>query len=95
MQVLAIEREIGPVDWSQQGEVLRAEAARVWELKKAGVIRDVWFTARDRTAIVMLECASEAEAQAQLATLPLVAHGLIGFDVMALTPYDGLDRLLR
>jgi hypothetical protein len=47
-----------------------------------------------RHAVVMLECASEAEAASHLATLPLVQEGLITFDVMALCPYDGFDRLL-
>jgi hypothetical protein len=74
--------------------VLRDEAACVWALKKKEVIRDIWFTARNRLAVVMLECGTEEEAREHLAALPLVREGLIAFDVMALRSYDGFDRLI-
>jgi muconolactone delta-isomerase len=94
MQILAIEKEVAPLDSQRHREVLREEAACVWELKKKEVIRDIWFTTPGRHAVVMLECSSKEEAQRHLASLPLVREGLITFEVMALRSYDGFDRLV-
>ena len=94
MQILAIEREVAPIDSHRHRDLLREEAACVWELKKKELVRDIWFTVPGRLAVVMLECASKEEAQRHLAALPLVREGLIAFDVMALRSYDGFDRLV-
>lgn len=95
MRILAIEQESKPFDASSSRDLLRREAAQVWTLRKKGVIRDIWFTRRGRTAVIMLECRSENEARRQLASLPLVRERFITFDVMALREYDGFDRLIR
>jgi hypothetical protein len=42
-----------------------------------------------------LECGDGTEAEAHLATLPLVSRGLIRFDVFPLRAYNGLARLFR
>jgi hypothetical protein len=57
------------------------------------VIREVYFRADRHAAVLVLECASSEEAQAVLATLPLVAAGLITFEVIPLAPYPGFARL--
>jgi len=94
MQILAIEKGLAAIDPQQHCDLLREEAACVWKLKKQEVIRDIWFTSRDRNAVVLLECASEDEARRHLASLPLVREKLIAFDVQALRSYDGFDRLI-
>jgi hypothetical protein len=94
VQILAIERELAPLDPQRHRAVLREEAACVWALKKQEVIREIWFTARTRLAVVLLECGTEEEAREHLARLPLVREGLIAFEVMALRSYDGFDRLI-
>lgn len=94
MCILAIEKELKPVDTAVSAELLREEATRVWALQKQEVIRGIWFTRRDRSAVIMLECADENEAMRQLASLPLVREGFITFEVHALQPYDGFDRLM-
>jgi len=43
----------------------------------------------------MLEAADAAEAQAVLATLPLVRAGLIAFEVIPLRAYPGFARLFE
>lgn len=93
MQILAIERELSAISAAEHRAVLAEEAARVWELKKAGVVREIWFDSH-RCAVVLLECTSEQEARAYLASLPLVQAGLIAFEVRVLKPYDGFDRLI-
>ena len=37
MKILAIEKEIGGVDWSNRDEILKQEALQVYELQKQGV----------------------------------------------------------
>lgn len=93
MRILAIERELptAPADTLEQ--ILRVEAACVWDLQKRGIIRDIWFTAAGRNAVIMLECSSVTEARQHLAMLPLVHAGVIDFTVHELRSYDGLERL--
>jgi hypothetical protein len=94
MRILAIEKELKPLQAETAREILREEAACVWALKKKEVIRDIWFTVRDKCAVVVLECGSEDEAKRHLATLPLVRERFIAFEVHALRTYDGFDRLM-
>ena len=70
-----------------------AEAARLWELVQAGVVRETSFRSDRDEAVLVLECASLDEAHAQLATLPLVSEGLIRFELIGLRPYPGFARL--
>lgn len=93
MRVLAIERELPMPAHQNLRDLLREEAAIVWDLQQRGVIRDLWFTAADRRAVVMLECANAAEARQHLATLPLVRSSLIDFTLLELRSYDGFERL--
>lgn len=93
MRILALERDPPVPARPDISELLRDEAARVWTLSKLGIIRDIWFTADDRRAVLMLECHSLLEAREHLATLPLVRAGVIDFALRELRTYDGYDRL--
>ena len=93
MKILALER-----DWPGLTDIdfqphLKAEARRAWELHQAGVIRELYFDAREHTAVLVLECTTLEDAQAALDTLPLVERGLITFELIPLQPYDGFGRL--
>ncbi len=90
MKFLAIEKEISKSDFQPY---LKAEAARVWDLYRAGIVREMYFHRDDHLAVIVLECASDIEAQTVLNSLPLVQQGLITFDVLPLIPYDGFSRL--
>jgi muconolactone delta-isomerase len=93
MRILAIETD-NPEESSRNVKpLLEEEARRVWKLYRDGHIREIWFTASDRRAVLLLECASEDQAIELLATLPLVRERFIAFDVLALMPYDGFERL--
>ena len=95
MRILAIERELAEPIHSALHELLRTDAAAIWDMTKRGVIRDIWCTnTTDRRAILMLECANATEAKKHLATLPLVQSGLIDFTIHELQSYDGFERLL-
>ena len=94
LKILALEADApGADEGAYTAALLQAESRRAWELFQAGVIRELYFRANRHAAVLVLECASTEEAQAVLATLPLVAAGLIAFEVVPLAPYPGFARL--
>jgi muconolactone delta-isomerase len=94
MRILAIERPVdGVTDDDFTPELGAAEARRAWDLQQAGVIRELYFRADESAAVLVLECTDAAEAEGALATLPMVAAGLIRFEVVPLRAYPGFGRL--
>ncbi len=93
MKILALERDVPGVDDADFKPHSRAEAARVWELYQAGVVREIYFRADRPAAVLVLECADGDEAAEVLGTLPLVRAGLIAFDLVPLVAYPGFARL--
>ncbi len=95
MKILALEREL-PGATREQFELLGKDEARaVWDLQQRGIVREPYFRADQHTAVLVLECASTDEAAAALAKLPFVREGLIIFDLIPLTAYDGFARLFE
>jgi len=94
MKMLALEREIpGVADDQFTPELLKTEAGKAWQLHMANVIREMYFSADKHEAVLVMECDSVEDAHRSLSELPLVCAGLIAFDVVPLTPYDGFSRL--
>ena len=93
MRILALETAPAAPAAPCTPELLRAEAAAVWQLQQKDVVRALWFTRRGKRAVLLLECASEEEAHRHLASLPLVRASCIAFEVHALRAYDGFARL--
>ena len=93
MKILAIEQELPGTSDEEFRPHLHDEAVRAWELYQSGIIRDLYFWADKTCAVLMLECPDVEEARRVLNTLPLVAAGLITFDVIPLIPYPGFSRL--
>lgn len=76
-------------------EMRAAEARQAWNLHQAGVIRELYFRADEAMAVLVLECAGVAEADAALRSLPMVSAGLIEFEVLPLKAYPGFARLFE
>lgn len=94
MKIVAIERNIPGVEHEQfTSELLKEEAAKVWEYYKAGIFREMYFTQEMHKAVIILECSTESDAAAYLQELPLVKHKLIEFETYSLINYDGFQRL--
>jgi len=93
MKILALEHELPEIAPEQFQPHLKHEAARVWELTQAGILREAYFRQERTEAVLILECAGAAEAREVLDTLPLVQAGLITFEIIPLIPYSGLSRL--
>lgn len=95
MKILAIEKEITGVKEKDYKPHLKPEAMKAWELYQQGIIRELYFTEPDHSAVLVLECKDADEATKYLTTLPLVKQGLIKFDVLPLIPYPGFARLFK
>ncbi len=93
MKILALSHERSDAALQDFLPHLKAEARVVWELTQANILREIYFRQESHSAVLILECASAAEAKAALDTLPLVQASLISFEIMPLVPYDGLARL--
>ncbi len=93
MKILAIEREVPGVEEGEFVPFLKQEAARVWELYQAGVIRELYFRQDQTSAVLILECEDLKDADSALNSLPLVREGLIAFDIIPLRAYPGFSRL--
>jgi muconolactone delta-isomerase len=96
MRILAIETTVENVSSSQfTREIAAAEARRAWDLNQDGTIRELYFRADSAAAVLVLECVDVAEAETALASLPMVAAGLISFEVVPLRAYPGFARLFE
>jgi muconolactone delta-isomerase len=94
MRILAIETTVENVSSTRfTREIAAAEARRAWDLHQAGTIRELYFRADSPAAVLVLECVDVAEAQTALTSLPMVAAGLISFEVVPLRAYPGFARL--
>jgi hypothetical protein len=95
MKILAIEEPNPTAADDDFAPHLAAEAKRAWELHQSGVIRELYFRADREEAVLVLECENVEEAHKALSTLPLVAEGLIRFDLIPLRAYPGFARLFH
>jgi hypothetical protein len=93
MRIIALEVEIDDGRIVPNAGLATAEAARLWELVQAGVVRETYFRLDRRAAVLVLECADLDEARLHLGTLPFVREGLITFELIGLRPYPGFARL--
>ena len=90
MQFLSVSRRrtdaFPPEAWTP--ELVAAEGQRVRELYAAGLVRTIWRRKDMPGAAMILEAASEDEARAALASLPLAQRGMLEIVVFTeLEPY--------
>ncbi len=93
MKILALEHELTGATPEEFQQLARAEAARAWELYQQGILRELYFRADRREAVLVLESQDVESARQVLKTLPLVQHGLIAFELIPLVAYPGFERL--
>jgi hypothetical protein len=95
MKVLALGRDLVAQDDPRFAELRPAEARTVWELYQRDVLREVYYRADRANGVLVFEVQDVAAARAAVDSLPLVAAGLIDFDLVPLKPYPGFARLFR
>lgn len=95
MKVLALGHDVVAQDDPRFAELRPVEARRVWELYQADILREVYFRADRPNGVLVFEVPDVAVARAAVDSLPLVAAGLIDFELVPLRPYPGFARLFR
>lgn len=93
MKILALEHELPTASAERFQQYAKDEARKVWELYKAGVIREANFRLDRSEAVLVLECQTVEEAREALSTLPFVQGRLITFELIPLKAYSGFERL--
>jgi uncharacterized protein YciI len=69
--------------------VLEAEAEQARVLYTAGTFRQIYGRKDKSGAIIVIEAGSAEEAHAAVATLPLVAKGMLDVELIEVGPYRG------
>ena len=95
MKVLALWRDLVAQDDPRFAELSPAEARTVWELCQRDVLREVYYRADRANGVLVFDVPDVTAARAAVDSLPLVAAGLIDFDLVPLNPYPGFARLFR
>lgn len=95
MKILALEHELPGGTTEKFQQHARNEALRAWELHQQGIIRELYFRADRSEAVLVLECEDVKTARRVLATMPLVEHGIIEFELIPLVAYPGFARLFQ
>jgi hypothetical protein len=93
MQFLVTTADNGEIDWKEKGLALKNEARYIWELSSKGIVRNIWFTRETKDAILIIEAHSSQSVRALIEDAPLVAEGLIAYEIVELQPYTGFERL--
>lgn len=70
----------------------REELRALWQLYGAGVVREMYSPA-GAGEILILEAASASDAESALSALPLVANGIIDFELLELRPLSAIQML--
>jgi hypothetical protein len=93
MKILAL-IEVAP---GANMDTLRAELTDElkgsWALFSSGVLREAYATATPTRVVFVLEAEDAASAEAHLRTLPLVARGLMRFELVELRPFVNWSAL--
>ena len=95
MRILALEIETKKAESDDFQPYLKDEAKKVWQFQQDDFIREIYFRADKNSAVLLLECNDIEEAKKKLSELPLVAAGLISFEIIPLVPYPGYSRLFK
>lgn len=96
MKIIAVTKENENVKREQFTlDLLKQETRTVWELYKQKIIREIYFRADRKDAVLIMECSDVDEARNFLNTLPLVREKLISFEIIPLRPYDGYEILFE
>ncbi|MBM3123881.1 MAG: hypothetical protein FJZ87_02270 [Chloroflexi bacterium] len=93
MRVIAISKLKSGAAKEKAAALNAKELLKEWELQKADVIRQVHSRADQFGSIFMMEVKTVEDAKAKLASLPLVAEGVIEFDLFPYQAYEAYGSI--
>jgi hypothetical protein len=74
----------GVTKGSIKPELLKEEMTRVWQLQRAGIIREIYGRADAPGAVIVFECGTVDEVKDYVAAFPLSKAGLLDWDFLPL-----------
>ena len=92
MKILAVEKNVRPIDPENEKMILSEEAILVYELYHDEIVREFYFN-ENHEAILVLEYSSVAACEELLHELPLVKRGFTRFELMEMRRYTGFERI--
>lgn len=95
MKILALGSVLPGADPEKIKAAQKEEVRHVWEWHRRDVIREMYFRTDKPGAVFVLESASVEEARRVIDTFPLVASGLIDFELIPLGHFYGLAALFQ
>jgi hypothetical protein len=93
MKILAIIDVKPDADLDSLRKQLPHELKGSWELFSGDVLREAYATATPTRVVFVLEAEGAPAAEAQLRRLPLVAGGLLQFELIELRPFVNWSML--
>lgn len=96
MQFLAIMKGKPDAPGEKMRSLSKPETARAWEMTKADVLRTLWYIPGSDGplgTVALLECADRQEAERHCQEFPFVANGLVGLELVPLTPCTAYEML--
>ncbi len=69
---------------------LAAETQHALGMYRDQIVREIYSRTDGKGAVLVLECADEAEAAKLVGELPLAKLGLLSFDIYGTQPYRGI-----
>lgn len=95
MKIIALEKELPGSQEEDYIKFSEEEARKAWAMHMGGFIRELYFRADKKCAVLILECESINRAYEKLKDLPFVREKLIDFELIPLRAYDGFERLFK
>ena len=93
MKVLAVGRPRPGVDARTEiARLARKELPTLWALYRDGLVREI-YSPGGPGVILLLEADGPGPAKEALANLPLVAEGVVDFELLELRPFTGWQLL--
>ena len=93
MKILALSVRQPGVSFDDIQRLQIPEVTMVWQMQQEGFLREIYFDAQRPAVVLVLEATNLDAARARLADLPMVAGGLIDFDLIHLGHYGQLQAL--
>ncbi|MBU1105307.1 MAG: YciI family protein [Candidatus Riflebacteria bacterium] len=93
MKIFAVSKPVTGATPEKIMAMAKEEVSAGWKLYANGKFREMYFRKDGMGAIIVLECADEAEAKGLLAALPLVKAGLAEYDIYPALPFTHFELL--
>jgi muconolactone delta-isomerase len=93
MKIIGLAKALPGVKMEQIMELLKVECEHVWDLHKAGIIREFYLDTNHHSAVLFFECEDVDEAKKVSSEFPLIKEKLIDFDYIPLGAFAPMETM--